>query len=144
MLLRAANHFYVVYNFVCRKDEEKLNANVSGNLTYVYYYDYEKYYYEADVTQDKQNTFKLTDKVYIPNIPLLSVLAQLNDVNLPAIFRKFLEGTYYFIAGSYQECFLRTFSKRQSIMFIVIVTFHLLMCVSRKSKLEKHIQLISK
>lgn len=70
-----------ILNFT-RKIEEKKQANFSGDLKYAMYYDFEYFVYNDTLTRQKNNKTNLNDKVFIPNVPLLTVVAQINHNSL--------------------------------------------------------------
>lgn len=73
--------------------EYKKQANFSGDLKYAMYYDYEYYVFNETETLKHNNKTRLSDIVYIPNIPLLTVVAQIAHNSLiPSFIKTQLEG----------------------------------------------------
>ncbi|KAL5269419.1 hypothetical protein ACHWQZ_G003035 [Mnemiopsis leidyi] len=74
--------------FIYQKVEYKKQANFSGDLKYAMYYDYEYYVFNETETLKHNNKTRLSDIVYIPNIPLLTVVAQIAHNSLIPSFIK--------------------------------------------------------
>ena len=76
-----------------RKIEIKKQANFSGDLKYAMYYDYECYVYNDSLTKKLNNKSSLNDTVYIPNLPLVTVVSQIAHNSLiPSSIKSQLEG----------------------------------------------------
>ena len=82
----------------CRKYEIKKQANFSGDLKYAMYYDYEYFVFSESETQKHNNNTSLNDVIFIPNVPLLTVVSQIAHNSLiPAAVKTTLEGKLCFI-----------------------------------------------
>lgn len=78
--------------YVYQKYEIKKQANFSGDLKYAMYYDYEYFVFSESETQKHNNNTSLNDVIFIPNVPLLTVVSQIAHNSLiPAAVKTTLE-----------------------------------------------------
>eukprot|EP00116_Pleurobrachia_bachei_P011933 sb/3472195/ len=78
--------------FVYRKHEEKRSVNFTGDLNKAMFYDYEDFQFDELETQKLNRRWSLGDRVFIPNVPLIAAVSQIETQKLPETLKKLLIG----------------------------------------------------
>ena len=77
-----------------RKHELKQSANFSGDLKYAMYYDYEYFVYDEEQTLLHNNVSNINDTIFIPNLPLFTVVAQISHGSISEAIKLALESKF--------------------------------------------------
>ena len=71
---------------------------MTGDLAYVTYFDKLTFYYEEELTKEKNPDVDLSDMIYIPNIPL--IVCRDNHNSEFTFLKRCLKLTKYFFPGN--------------------------------------------
>ena len=78
------------------KIQEKQGANFTGDLHYAMYYDYAYFIYEEEITRSRNTRSTLNDTIFIPNLPLLTVISQIDhNTQISSFIKEILESELF-------------------------------------------------
>lgn len=78
--------------FVYRKYQIKKQSNFTGDLQFAKYYDYTRFIFDESETQKYNKLTTLEDRIFIPNVPLITVSSQIaHNTELTDFLRNLFE-----------------------------------------------------